>query len=204
VFSSGRSRTRHVFSLPSRPSTANELARRVQALAVTAEQEVRNLFTLGDFIDSFGQEIPPNLTYREEELLELYEDLLALPNDEARVTAPRVSTKERDRALVETIVSRLSPLPSAPDPSHALSALLYQRSASNLPHIPAHETSSATLPHCVALGLLAPVIQELTAIRIAHTEGPSSTKDVPLAMLSVEEWRSLIRVCVRTCHCDLH
>jgi hypothetical protein len=42
VYSSGRRRTPHVFSFPSRPSTANELARRVEALTVTAEQEVRN------------------------------------------------------------------------------------------------------------------------------------------------------------------
>lgn len=48
VFSSGRRKTRHVFSLPSRrPSTANELARRVDALAVTAEQQVRLSSLLG-------------------------------------------------------------------------------------------------------------------------------------------------------------
>ena len=169
--------------------------------------------TLGVLLDSFAQEVPSDFTYREEELLELYEDLLALPDDQARVTAdspPRVFTEERDKAVVEAIVFRLSHSPSAPDPSHAFSALLYQRAASNFSHIPAqaqahaHEASlSTTLPHCVALSLLAPVIQELTAIRNAPTEGPSSAKDVPLVLLSVEEWQSLTRVCVRTCYHDL-
>jgi len=161
-----------------------------------------------------GQEVPSDLTYREEELLELYEDLLALPDDEAKVTADssaRVSTQEQDRAVVEAIVSRLSPSPSALDPSDAFSALLHQRAASDSPHIPAraqphaHETGldncSATLPHRVALNLLTPITQELTAIRNAHT--PSSAKAVPLALLSVEEWRSLTRVCVRICRRNL-
>lgn len=160
--------------------------------------------TLGDLLDLFCQEVPSDLTYREEELLELYEDLLALPADEPRVTPARESTEERDRAVVEAIVSRLSPSSSAPHPSHALSALLYQRAASHLPKSHAHESVldgySATLPHRVALNILTPIIQELTAI---HTEGPSSLKDVPLAVLSVEEWQSLTRTCVRTCHRNL-
>ncbi|KAH9001910.1 hypothetical protein EDB86DRAFT_2902439 [Lactarius hatsudake] len=149
----GRTR-RQVFPVPSRP---NELARRVDALAVIAEKE-------GDLIDS-------DLTYREEELLELYQDLLALP----------------------AIVSRLSPSPSAP--SDALSALLYQRTPSDSPLIPvqAQTSTSPTLPHRVALDLLTPISQELTAIRNAHI---SSANDVPLALLSVEEWQSLTRVCL--------
>jgi hypothetical protein len=145
------------------------------------------------------QETPPDLTYREEELLQLYEDLLALPEDEAKVTADssaRVSTEERDREVVEVIVSRLSP--SAPEQPDAFSALLYQRVA-QAPHIPVqpHSHETARLPHHVALNLLAPIIQEL-----ATTHGPSSA-DVPLALLSMEEWRSLTRVCVRTCHRNL-
>jgi hypothetical protein len=139
------------------------------------------------------QETPPDLTYREEELLQLYEDLLALPEDEAKVVADssaRLSTEERDREVVEVIVSRLSP-PASEQPD-AFSALLYQRAA-QAPH--PHET--ATLPHHVALNLLTPIIQEL-----ATTHGPSSA-DVPLALLSMEEWRSLTRVCVRTCHRNL-
>ncbi|KAF8266080.1 hypothetical protein EI94DRAFT_1803621 [Lactarius quietus] len=173
VRSHGRRRTRHIFSPPSRPT---ELARRVEALSVAAEQE----------------ETPSDLTYREEELLQLYEDLLALPDDEAKVT-PRVSTEEQDRAVVDAIVSRLSPLPSAPDPSDAFSALLLQRAASGSQHISAqahaHETSCSA--HHVALNLLTPIIQESKAIH-----GPSSGKGVPLAVLSVDEWRSLIRVCL--------
>ncbi|KAH8986599.1 hypothetical protein EDB92DRAFT_2021332 [Lactarius akahatsu] len=175
----GRRTRRHVFPLPSRPSPPNELARRVEALAVTAEKE-------GDLLDS-------DLTYREEELLELYEDLLALPDDEAKATPARVSTEELDRALVEAIVSRLSPSSSAP--SDALSTLLYQRTASDSPLIPvqAQTSSSPTLPHRVALDLLTPISQELTAIRNAHA---SSANDVPLALLSVEEWQALTRVCL--------
>jgi hypothetical protein len=140
------------------------------------------------------QETPPDLTYREEELLQLYEDLLALPEDEAKVTADssaRVSTEERDREVVEVIVSRLSP--SAPEQPDAFSALLYQRVA-QAPHIPVqpHSHETARLPHHVALNLLTPIIQELTTIH-----GPSSA-GVPLSLLSMDEWRSLTRVCVRT------
>ncbi|KAH9068095.1 hypothetical protein EDB83DRAFT_683485 [Lactarius deliciosus] len=173
--SHGRRTRRHVFPVPSR----HELARRVDALAVTAEKE-------GDLLDS-------DLTYREEELLELYEDLLALPVDEPKATPARVSTEELDRAVVEAIVSRLSPSPSAP--SDALSALLYQRTGSDSPLIPvrAQTSTSPTLPHRVALDLLTPISQELTAIRNAHA---SSANDVPLALLSVEEWQSLTRLCL--------
>jgi hypothetical protein len=141
------------------------------------------------------QDAPSDLTYREEELLQLYEDLLALPDDEPKVTPARVSTEERDRAVVEAIVSRLSLSPSAPDPSDAFSALLYQRASSTSPHIPTQAQPHGSQPHHVALNLLTPIIQELTAI--------SSAQDVPLALLSMEEWRSLTRVSVRTYHRDL-
>jgi hypothetical protein len=137
------------------------------------------------------QETSPDLTYREEELLQLYEDLLALPSDEVQVPT---DSPARDRAAVEAIVSRLSP--PAPEQSDAFSALLSQRAA-QAPHIQSHLHETATLPHHVALNLLAPVIQELAIIH-----GPSAV-DVPLALLSMEEWRSLTRACVRTCHRNL-
>ena len=41
---SGRRRTRHVVSLPNRTPAASELARRVEALTVAAEEEVRQMF----------------------------------------------------------------------------------------------------------------------------------------------------------------
>ena len=137
--------------------------------------------------------------------MELYENLLALPADEAKVTTDspaRVSTEERDRVAVDAIVSRLSPSPSVLDQSGGLSALLHQRAASGSLHIPAqaqlHAHETATLPHHVVLNSLNPIIQKLKAIY-----APSSAKDLPLALLSVEEWRSLTRVCVRTCYRDL-
>ncbi|KAI9435830.1 hypothetical protein H4582DRAFT_2059299 [Lactarius indigo] len=177
VSSRGRRTRRHVLSVPSRPSLANELAQRVEALAVTIENE----------------EVSPDLTYREEELLELYEDLLALPDDQTKVTPAPVFTEEQDRAVVEAIVSRLSPSPSAP--SDALSALPNQRAESDSPLIPvqAQTSSSATLLYRVALDLLTPIIQELAAIQHAR---PSSANDVPLALLSMEEWQSLTRLCL--------
>lgn len=153
------------------------------------------LLTVQDLLDTFSQDAPSDLTYREEELLQLYENLLALPDDEPKVTSARVSTEDRDRAVVKAIVSRLSPSPSAPDSSDALSTLLYQRASSTSSHIPTQTQPHGSQPHHVALNLLAPIIQELTAI--------SSAQDVPLALLSMEEWRSLTRVCVRTCHRDL-
>ncbi|KAH9064399.1 hypothetical protein EDB87DRAFT_1804147 [Lactarius vividus] len=178
VNSHGRRTRRHVVPVPTRPSAPNELARRVEALTVTAEKE-------GD--------LPSDPTYREEELLELYEDLLAPPVNEANATPAPVSTEERDRALVDAIVSRLSPPPSTP--SDAFSALLNQRMASGSPLTPvqAQISTNATLPHRVALDLLTPIPQELAAIWNAHA---SSASDVPLAVLSVEEWRSLTRVCL--------
>ncbi len=60
-----------------------------------------------------------------------------------------------------------------------------------------------SLPHNIALSRLTPIIQELESTR--NTQAPASgqgstpIKDVPLAVLSIDEWRSLTRVCVRTC-----
>ena len=145
------------------PRVNSELSRRVDALSRVAEQEVLNVSHWESFLTLSSQETPPNLIYREEELLQLYEDLLALP-DEPKVT-PRVSTEKRDSAVVEAILPRL---PSAPEQS---------------------EPQTATLPHHVVLNLLAPVVQQLSTIQAPN---------VPLALLSMQEWRSLTRVCVST------
>ncbi|KAH9964881.1 hypothetical protein BC827DRAFT_1185755 [Russula dissimulans] len=175
----------------------NELARRVEALAVPAQNEG----------------VPPGQTYSEEELLALYDDLLSLPPDKSQVAShspAKPSIEEHDNAAVETILSRLSPspLPSAlPD---TFSASLQQRAEPTfLQYSPetqshAHE-SPPSLPHHVALSLLTPIIQGLhSTSNVLAPSGPDSplVSDVPLAILSVNEWRSLTRVCLA--HDDLH
>ena len=64
------------------------------------------------------------------------------------------------------------------------------------------QESHSLLPHHVALGLLTPIIQELESSQNLHvsTSGQRSPpiKDVPLAVLSINEWRSLTRLCVST------
>jgi len=132
-----------------------------------------------------------------------------LPHDEpaAIVTSPaEPSTEHKDRAAVEAVLSRISPSRFPSIASETFSALLQRRaeptslqdSKKTRPHI---QESHASSPHHIALGLLTPIIQELESSRnaLASTSEQSSPpmKDVPLAVLSVDEWRSLTRLCVR-------
>lgn len=106
---------------------------------------------------------------------------------------------------MEAILSRVSPphLPSMS--SETFSDLLQRRAEPNSPpdSQPHSQESRSSLPHHVALDMLGLIIQELASSRNAQASpsGQNSTpmKDVPLAILSVDEWRSLTRLCVRSC-----
>lgn len=106
--------------------------------------------------------------------------------------------ERQDQAVVEAILSRISPSSIS---SETLSTLL-QRRAEPKSHPQVHESSSS-LPHHIALSLLTPIVRELESTPNARVSasGPGSPplKDIPLAVLSLDEWRSLVRVCVRTC-----
>ena len=137
----------------------------------------------------------------------LYDDLLALSPDKSQDASHLPANppiEEHDNAVIQTILSRFSPLPStSPD---AFSALMQRAEPTSLQG--SHETQShphesrPSLPHRVVLSLLTPIIQESQSTSNVF---PSSDLDsplvngVPLAILSVNEWRSLTRVCVRTC-----
>lgn len=134
-----------------------------------------------------------------------------MPHDEPQITArlpTKLSIKDQDNAAVETILSRLSPPPFPSFASETFSTLLQRRAEQNpshnsyKPQLHALEDHSS-LPHHVALSQLTPLIQESESTRNAQASasGQSSTpiKDVPLAILSIDEWRLLTRVCVRTC-----
>jgi hypothetical protein len=174
-------------SLPKNTSPTSELARRVEALPVLAEN-------------------PFDATYSEEELQAFYDDLLALPNDETQVVASssaNSSLEEQDKAVVEAVISRISPLPSPPFSPETLSALLHQRAElptgqTQAQHV--HENGSS-LPHHSALKLLTPIIQDLlTGTRdILADASEQDSLRIPLSILSTQEWRSLTRLCVRTC-----
>ncbi|KAI0276061.1 hypothetical protein BGY98DRAFT_1090385 [Russula aff. rugulosa BPL654] len=138
----------------------SELARRVEALAVSVEDKG----------------IPTDVIYSEQELLAFYDELLSLPHDEPRITdrsPTRLSITDQDKAVVETIFSSKVQL---------------------------HALDHSSLPHHVALSRLTPIIQELQAS--ASGQGSVPVKDVPLAILSINEWRSLTRVCLS--HDDPH
>ncbi|KAI0297968.1 hypothetical protein BC826DRAFT_1103293 [Russula brevipes] len=94
-------------------SPVSELAHRVEALAVTAENEG----------------IPSDPTYSEEELLAFYDDLLALPRHEqvAASSPTEMSQEEQDRVVVESILSRISPSPLPSTSSETFSTLLQRR-----------------------------------------------------------------------------
>lgn len=157
--------------------------------------------------------MPSDVTYSDQELLAFYDELLSLPRDEPRTTArspTKLSIEDQDKAVVDTILSRLSPSPS-PFPSissETFSTLLQRRAEQNPPHssrkarLHALEDHSS-LAHYVALSRLTPIIQELEITQNAQAsasgQGSTPMKDVPLAILSIDEWRSLTRVCVRTC-----
>jgi hypothetical protein len=166
--------------------STSELARRVEALAVPAEN-------LSD------------AAYSEEELQAFYDDLLALPNDETQVIAgssANSSVEKQDKAVVAAAISRISPLPSPSLFPETLSALLHQRAESPTgqaqPHV--HENSSSPLHHS-ALKLLTSVLQELlTGTRdVLAGASEQNSLHIPLSILSIQEWRSLTRLCVRTC-----
>ncbi|KAI0298979.1 hypothetical protein B0F90DRAFT_1729750 [Multifurca ochricompacta] len=91
---------------------------------------------------------------------------------------------------------------------HMLSALLQQRAEPASPRNPSQTESqaygtslgdgSSSLLHHVALSLLIPIITNWRVYPITHVilrTRSISTNGVPLAVLSVEEWRSLTRVC---------
>ena len=172
-------------SPPKNTGSTSELARRVEALAVPAEN-------LSD------------AAYSEEELQAFYDDLLALPNDETQVIvgSSANSSVEQDKAVVAAAISRISPLPSPPLLPETLSALLHQRADSPTgqaqPHV--HENSSSPLHHS-ALKLLTSILQELlTGTRdVLAGASEQNSLHIPLSILSIQEWRSLTRLCVRTC-----
>lgn len=172
---------------------SSELARRVEALAVSVENEG----------------IPSDVTYSEQELLAFYDELLSLPHDEPRSTASsptKLSIEDQDKAVVDTILSRLSPSPLPSISSETFSTLLQRRAEQNPPHSSCRTQHAledeSSLPHHVALSRLTPVIQELNAQASTSGQGSAPVKDVPLAILSIDEWRSLTRVCLS--HDDPH
>jgi hypothetical protein len=112
---------------------------------------------------------------------------------------------DQDKAVVETILSRLSPSAIPSTSSETLSTLLQRRTEQIFPseaQLRALEDHSL-LPYQVVLSRLTPIIEELEGTRNAQASASGQDsmpmKDVPLAILSIDEWRSLTRVCVRTC-----
>jgi hypothetical protein len=130
----------------------------------------------------------------------LYEDLLALPNDEAEIntsSSEKSSVDEQDKTVVEAIISRLSP--SLPISSETLSALLLQQTKVAPGQTQQHVHENSSLPHHLALRLLAPIVQELTSTRnVPSSASGQDSPPIPLSLLSIQEWRSLTRLCVRT------
>lgn len=154
--------------------------------------------------------MPSDVTYSEEELLAFYDELLSLSHDESRTTArspTKPSIEDQDKAVIETILSRLSLSRFPSISSETFSTLLQRRAEKNSPHSPCktqlHSLEDhSSLPHHVALSRLTPITQDLESTRNAQAsasgQGSTLMKDVPLAILSIDEWRSLTRVCVRT------
>ena len=204
---SGRRRKRHKLKTLIPP--VSELARRVDALPVPSENEVWRLNPLRGLANKYLRKgTPSDGTYNEHELLAFYDNLLALPYDGPAVTGSspaELPLKLHDEAIVEAILSRISPSQSPSASSQTFSSLLQQRAEPTSPpecsttQLHAQESRSS-LPHHVALGLLTPIIRELESSQNLHafTSGQSSPPimDVPLAVLSVDEWRSLTRLCV--------
>jgi hypothetical protein len=152
---------------------------------------------------------PSDNIYSEQELLAFYEDLLSSPHNGPAdtVSLPAESSREhQDKVAVEALLSRLSPPHFPSISSETFSDLLQRRaeptsssdSSKTRPH---SQEGRSSLPHQVTLDLLGLIIQELESSQSIHasSSGESSLpmKDVPLAILSVDEWKSLTRLCVR-------
>lgn len=154
---------------------SSELDRRVKALEVAAIAQKAELD-------------PPS--YTEQDLLFLYEDLLALPkNDKVSQSHPEAlkqTQAEQDLSILNAIDQRLCPIEDV-TPSKEL------RQLHSSYHLAEH---SVQLYHRV-LARAHDIVSRVESVRSSLSDGAVHTDFVPISVLSIPEYESLVRVCVQ-------
>ncbi|THH17492.1 hypothetical protein EW146_g3327 [Bondarzewia mesenterica] len=182
--------------------SVSELARRVEALSNITVEETS---------------APPTpLEFTESELLAFYEDVLAFPPaEQAPIEPSEASQDEKDRALIQAVADRY--MSATANPPHvfdtaspSFSSILQQRSPRNGQDysffFDNHISEQSPLPtHRRILPKIQQIVSGLEAVRkslrpvagnLAH-QTAHQTAHVPISLLTHEEWKALVRVCLR-------
>ncbi|KAF9460459.1 hypothetical protein BDZ94DRAFT_1197820 [Collybia nuda] len=149
--------------------TFSELDKRVKALEVAAVSEISSM---------------DPLHFTEEHLMNLYEDLLALPPSEKSVAKSDAHPQiEEDLAIINRVDQRL--LSSADVGEEAAGSA------------GAHEVP-LTQPYQRVLSRARNIISRIETVRSSiHAPSNSKPADVPISILSVAESEALIRICIQ-------
>ncbi|GBE86965.1 hypothetical protein SCP_1002100 [Sparassis crispa] len=165
-----RRKTSHKESaiVPQKPSLAKgsltELEKRVLKLETMLESEEALV------------EIP---TYTESQLLEIYEDLLALPPEDTYSTKQAALVDERaqeqeDVSLMRDVVGRLLETSEQESP-----------------------TSDSQGQYSAVISRLQEIADDMGTVRIIPSESSPARQDIPTGILTNDEWSALTRTCVR-------
>ncbi|KDQ55917.1 hypothetical protein JAAARDRAFT_70783 [Jaapia argillacea MUCL 33604] len=184
-------------ALDVQPST--EVARRIQDLQRIAAAE---------------EGVIDTPEYSEEDLLAIYENLLALPISEPRDAAVQeIPHEELDRALVDSLHQRLKDVRVVTSPDSSLSQVLRQDREVNQDEpqdyaepetLNQHPYTSAPQIHRRLIPLLGQLVQGLESVKtsvessnLEHTSAETASTSVPVGLVSEKEWKALARTCVR-------
>jgi len=154
--------------------------------------------------------------FSEEDLLDIYQDLLALPSTgdaQESVSHHEVSQAEDDQTMVLAVDHRL--LNAAPDMDSSLSpmatAMRHRRTqdliqAQNIEQIASTESAEHDTilhhdqPYQRIISRLQTIIVRLNAVRSIVSSGineAGTQGNVSIGILTIREWLSLVRICVR-------
>lgn len=153
------------------------------------------------FLNGVHQEpVEEQLSYSEDYLMKVYEDLLALPEADLHepLILPEVDQREVCKSIVEGLANRLleeDPPQARAEPNFASSFVdkLLERHPIPRPQ-PSFEPLLGPEPRHRILARLIPIVGELEAVRRQVTpHSTSSTTTISPGIVSPDEWKALIR-----------
>ena len=183
------------------------LEEKVQALQSTVANEVLFcLFTLNESVvlKCIQVHLQPGLS--EDDLVSIYEDLLALPTpNDTRESPPQTqqSQAEADHAMMLAVEQRLfNDVPESALSITSLTSTLrsLRAQASSSSNIASNETGHYEgqqhgKSHQTVVIRLKSIVEKLDAVR-ATVDSGTMQGNLPISLLSIQEWQSLIRTCV--------
>jgi hypothetical protein len=192
-------------TLSSRDNPFAELQRRVEMLQETLSAEVRFMYPLALSVAhgrmsqttqaSDAVPDPDTPPFSEEELLSLYEDVLALPDDGPRaIAAPdEVAPEQRDLQLVQGVYERLFPQQELGSSSELEPNMLKDMGMGTTAQQSITPIASTSTPlHVTVLSRIRDVVSSFEA-----SKGFDLTTSIPVALLSQDEWTALTNVAIR-------